>query len=476
MKYKLLSETEVEQIHEASIKILQETGIEVPHQQMLELFKEAGAKVQQDSQIVKIPERLINRSLGQTSKEFTLFGRDSSNKARFGVGARNYNSSAGQAYWKNEEAGKRRKARLQDVAEAASIADGLDKINIVGAMADPPEMDPSYRPIALATTLLKNTTKPITLWFTNSFAAKYVLKVFEIVAGGKKEVAKRPFAYPFLEPVSPLRFNYDGIDILFETCKFPLPVPIGPMAQTGATAPGTLVGTMIQENAEILAGIVITQLINPGTPVMYGGIPHAFDMRSAQIIFGGPEQSLMAVAMSQMGQHYELPVYINVGATDSKQVDAQAGLEAGITLTLGALTDADIFGHLGIAGVDQAASLDMLVMQNELIGYVERLKDGVSFSDYENSLELINSVGLGGSYISKKHTVDNFRKELWFPELLDRSSWESWEKSGRLELKDRCANKRRELLKNHEPKSLSSDVVKELNKVLEAARKELKRG
>ena len=121
------------------------------------------------------------------------------------------------------------------------------------------------------------------------------------MAGTREELELRPPAFPFLEPISPLSFAFDGLDLLFETCKVPLPVPIGPMAQVGATAPGTLAGTLAQENAEILAGICVTQLIRAGTPVCYGGIPHAFDMRTTQLIFAGPEQALMAVAMTQMG-------------------------------------------------------------------------------------------------------------------------------------------------------------------------------
>jgi len=133
--------------------------------------------------------------------------------------------------------------------------------------------------------------------------------------------------YPLLEPVSPLCFPFNGVDLLFETAQLNMPVPIGPMAQMGMSAPATIAGTMAQENAEILAGICITQLIREGTPVCYGGICHAFDMRTTQLIFSGPEQAIFSVAMTQMGKFYGFPVYINVGLTDSKRPDAQAGLE-----------------------------------------------------------------------------------------------------------------------------------------------------
>ncbi|HIE28055.1 TPA: hypothetical protein EYP66_12285 [Candidatus Poribacteria bacterium] len=270
-----------------------------------------------------------------------------------------------------------------------------------------------------------------------------------------------------------MKFPYHGVDLLFETCRYPLPVQIGPMAQVGATAPGALAGTLAQENAEILAGVVLVQLINPGTPICYGGIPHAFDMKTTQMIFAGPEQALMAVAMTQMGKRYGLPVYINVGLTDSKTVDAQAGLEAGITLALGALSGADIFGHLGISGVDQASSLTMLMMQHELIGYIERLMKGIEVSDETLAVDVIAAAAPEGTFLSEMHTVEHFRKELWFPELLDRQFWQAWRESGAKDMMSRCIEKKNEILAEHIPTPLSKETEKDIDKILQSARRNL---
>jgi len=238
------------------------------------------------------------------------------------------------------------------------------------------------------------------------------------------------------------------------------------------SAPGTLIATLAMENAEILAGVCVTQLVRPGTPVCYGGIPHAFDMRTTQVIFAGPEQALMAMAMVQMARRYGLPVYVNAGMTDSKTPDAQAGMEAGITLVLGALAGADIFGHLGICGADQASSLDMLVMQHELIGYVERVMRGIAFEDAEAlGLEVIEQVGPGGSFIDQEHTAAHFRKELWFPQLLDRSFYDEWAGRGKRTLADRCRDKKEQLLREHQPEPLPADVDREIERVLASARK-----
>jgi trimethylamine--corrinoid protein Co-methyltransferase len=243
------------------------------------------------------------------------------------------------------------------------------------------------------------------------------------------------------------------------------------MAQMGLSAPCTIAGTMTVENAEILAGVCITQLIRPGMPVCYGGICHAFDMRSTQMIFCGPEQAIFGVAMTQMGKHYGLPVYINVGLTDSKRPDAQAGMEAGITLALGAAAGADIFGHMGICGVDQAASLDMLVLQNEVIGYVESAMRDLDFSDEALGLDVIEEIGPAGSFIDSMHTVEHFRQELWFPQLLDREYYQAWLDAGGESTEDRCRAKAEELLAGHEAAPVSKELDRALTDIVGAAKR-----
>jgi trimethylamine--corrinoid protein Co-methyltransferase len=245
------------------------------------------------------------------------------------------------------------------------------------------------------------------------------------------------------------------------------------MAQIGATAPGTLVGTLAQENAEILAGICVAQLIKPGLATFYSGIPHAFDMRTTQLVFSGPEQALMSVAMTQMGKHYGLPVGLNVGVTDSKFPDAQAGMEMGINLACGFMAGADVSGALGICGVDQGASLPMLVLQNEAIGYVERIMRGIEISDEAFGLDVIRSVGHDGTFLAELHTVQHFRKELWFPQLLDREYWSNWVEKGASKMHERCIELKDKILREHTPEPLDDDTVKELDKIVGAARRHL---
>jgi trimethylamine--corrinoid protein Co-methyltransferase len=245
------------------------------------------------------------------------------------------------------------------------------------------------------------------------------------------------------------------------------------MAQMGLSAPCSIAGVLAQENAEILAGLCLTQMIRPGMPVCYGGIPHAFDMRTTQMIFSGPEQAIFGVAMTQMGKHYGLPVYINVGLTDSKRPDAQAGLEAAATLALGAAAGADIFGHMGICGVDQATSLDMLVLQDEIIAYVESTMRPLDFSDEALGLDVLESVGPGGTYIDSDHTAGRFRRELWQPRLLDREFFQAWHDAGCVSTEERCTRRKEELLAGHRPEPMPSELERTIDGIVAAARREL---
>ena len=473
MHVEILTKSQIEKIHEKSLEILEKTGFFVPHDEVLNRFKEFGAIVDYKSNIVKISPSLVNELISKATKKFTIYGRDLSKKAEFGKGKRNYNSSAGQAFWIDELGTPRRYPSLNDVETATKFADVLNQINIPGAMSDPMEIPLEWRALSVALTMIKNTTKPITFWYYDRNSAKFLNEMLIILRGDKESAEKFPLFYPLFEPISPLSFPYNGIDLLFETSGLNLPVHIGPMAQMGISAPPTIIGTLTQENAEILAAICITQLIREGMPVCYGGICHAFDMRTSQIIFGGPEQAIYSVAMTQMGKFYEFPVYINAGLTDSKDLDAQAGLESGITLALGASSGADIFGHMGICGMDQGASLDILAMQAEIISYVETINTTLDASDEAFFSDAVNQIGPKGSFLKDRRTAKVIRKELWFPSILDRDGYENWIKNDSLTMKTRCKDFKDESLKKYQPEPLEKSIEEDLEQLFKKAKKEL---
>lgn len=469
----VLSDEQINRIHATSLAILERVGVIVPHEEVLRRFADSGAAVDFKTQHVKIPPDLVTKLVDQAGKQYTLYGRDRARQAEFGRGKRNYNSVGGEAYWVDEPGQARRYASLTDVSTAARMGDALPWINLVGAMADPHELPVSHRCVEVMGALLKNTTKPFIFWYYDRASTKFLVEMMIALRGDEKRASEYPPCAPFLEPISPLRFPFHGIDLLFETARLNLPVPVGPMAQMGMSAPATLAGTMAQENAEILAGVCITQLVREGTPVCYCGVCHAFDMATTQLIFGGPEQAIFGVAMTQIGKRYGFPVEVNTGLTDSKRVDAQAGLESALTLMLSAAAGADQFGHMGISGVDQATSLDMLVFQHEVISFVESVLREIDFSDEALALEEIVAVGPGGTFIDREHTARRFRRELWFPKLLDRRYYQQWLESGASTTEQRCRERREQMRRSHQPEPISPELERALDEIVVAARREL---
>ncbi len=469
----MLKPEQIERIHSASLAILDRVGVVVPHDEVLARFHENGANVDFQCKRVRIPPELVERLVAGAGNRFTIHGRDLAKKAEFGVGKRSYNATAGEAMWVEEPGGGRRYATLADVSTAARFCDALDHVNIAGAMADPCDLDVSFRCVEVAAEMLRNTTKPITFWFHDRASARYLVDMLIAVRGDEAAAERYPLFYPLLEPISPLRFPLNGVDLLFEIARVNMPVHIGPMAQMGLTAPATIAGTLAQENAEVLAGVCVTQLVRPGLPVCYGGICHAFDMRTTQLIFAGPEQAIFGAAMAQMAKRHGLPSYINVGMTDSKRPDAQAGLECGVTLMLGAAAGADIFGHLGISGVDQATLLDMIVLQDEVISYVESALREIDISDEALGLDEVEAVGPGGTFIDRDHTARHFRNELWFPKLLDRDYYQAWLDKGAPSLEDRCRERKEHILRTHQPEPVSPELDRALGEIVASARKSL---
>lgn len=471
---KVLSDDEIKGIHEASLVILHDTGIMVHHEEALKLLGEAGAKIDGGNNIARLPEKLVMDSVAAAGKKYILYGRDPECQVRFGYGEFVLMSSPGQYMWVDSQTKKRRAATAEDARDAIRLGDALENINIVGSMAQPEEIPESWRSVFLTGELVKGTSKPSRCWVYKGQAADYVLEIYRTIAGGEDALRKRPMIEAFMEPISPLQMPRDGLDIVKKFVQAGQPVSIGPMAMTSGTAPGTLAGTLAQENAEILAGVVVTQLLAPGTPVTYGGIPHIMDPRTAICSFGSPEQGLMAVAMVQIARFYGFPVYINVGLTDAKVPDAQAGIEKGTSMLLGALAGADMFGHCGICGTDHGASLSWLVVDNELAGYVKRIIRGFEVSTDKLGTEVVKGVGPKGNFLDQEHTAKHFREELWLcSQLWTRQSFDAWESDGSRSFAERIDDEVQRILAAHKPEPVDEALAEEIVRIIECAKKEL---
>jgi trimethylamine--corrinoid protein Co-methyltransferase len=461
----ILDQPGIQAIHEGSLEILRKTGVHVPDAECLSALAEAGAEVDRSAQTARISARVVENALRQCGKQYTLFGRDPRRVARFGMGDLAFVSSPGQFGWVDRDGGPRRDSTVADMRAAALVGDALEHIDIVGGLAMPLDVAAATRDVFTAAELVKATSKVTHVWVAGGPTLQSILKIYEAVRGGAAEHRRQPMMQGFIEPVSPLRFAPSGLEILKICARKGLPLCFGPMVQAGASGPATLAGTLAVENAEILAGITLAQLFGNGVGICYGGIPHIFDLRTTQISFGAPEQGLMAVAMIQLARHYGLPSYVNVGLSDSKLMDAQSGLERGMSLLLGALAGADTFGHLGIVGPDQAGSLEQLICDNEMAAYVRRTARGFDVNADTIALPVIEEVGIGGTFLGEEHTRAHYRAESWIPTLFDRQRWGPWALSGSKSTWDRAHERSLHLLSHHRPSPIDPSLSLEIDRI-----------
>lgn len=474
LQISILSPEDIQRIQTASLDILDRVGMVIHHAGVLEKLADAGARVDFDSRRVCFPPDLVNWALQQVGKRYILHGRTPNQIARFGYGDHNLISSPGQYAWFDWQTGERRAPVLADTRQAIRVADALPNITIAGAMTVPVDAPEPYRDLLTTAEMVRHTGKPTRCWPVSRQSSRYVLEIYALLAGGKDALRREPMVETFLEPISPLQLPEAGLDILLEYLEYGQPAAVGPMVMASGTGPATLAGTLVQENAEILGGITVIQVLQPGTPVTYGGIPHIMDPRTSICSFGSPEQGLMAAAMVQLGKSYGLPVYVNVNLSDAKLLDAQAGMEKMGSLMLGVASGADLFGHAGILGTDHGGSLPWLVVDNEALAYARRAAGGFTLDDESLAAAVIAETGPGGNYLAHDHTLRHFRRELWVPSRLwTRDSFDGWAQKGCRSMADRAAERVAEILTKHTVTPIDPAVEAEIERIVQAGIREL---
>jgi trimethylamine--corrinoid protein Co-methyltransferase len=256
-----------------------------------------------------------------------------------------------------------------------------------------------------------------------------------------------------------------------EFARHGIPVIIYSEPKAGATAPASLAGTLVVSNCEVLSGVALMQAVNPGAPVIYGSVATLMDMRTGSIAFGSPETGLLAACTTQMARSYGLPNMTPGGRTDSKMPDEQAGYEKMRTALMAALAGASLGNMAGLLESNLVASFEQMVIDDEIIGTIERVNLGVDFDEDALALELIERVGPGGTYISQRHTMDRLRKEHYMPRASDRRYYASWARDGKRTMVDAAREKAKDIIRAHKPcpTGLESEVAEIIAEAQKAA-------
>ncbi len=460
--YQPLTEQQILRIHQASLDVLEHTGVHVENQEALALYQRGGARL--DGQRVYITPHMVSEALDRAPSRVLLTGRDPAHDVVL-EGKRVYAGTGGSPTMiLDPGAVTIRPARLRDLADLARLADALPHCDFITIPLHPTDVPDEDVPVNRFYTCLANSTKHImsnVQGKAGSLAgARQVIEMAGLIAGGRDALVERPIVSCVTSwMVSPLHLDTGVTDILIEWCKYRLPLVLSSAPMAGSTSPVTLAGTLVQLNAEQLSGIVLTQLVQPGTPVLAGYIPGLADMRSGGYVGGAVEFGMMQAAAAQLAHFYRVPIYGSGGMSDSKLPDAQAGYEKMATLLLAAMGGCNFIHHaISMVTNMSVASLEQAVIDDEIVGMVMRALRGVEVSDDSLAVEAIDRVGPGGHYLMDDHTLHFMRPEFYYPHLSDRQNRPAWEATGKQDTRARAIARLEKLLEQHESAPLPADI------------------
>ncbi len=458
-QYKPLSDKEVLKVRRAATTILERIGFEVEDEQALKLFKEAGALVEESR--VRLPSDLIEDMIDKTPKSILLAGREKRHDVIL-EGRDVYMGTGGAALKVIDiDTGMVRNAHLQDVAQLARLVDALDNIHFYVVPVYPTELSIEEVDINTYYHSISNTTKHVQAGVYSVKGIRDVILMSEYIAGGARELRGRPFV-SFITSwmISPLKFNTKVTRFLIEICRQRMPVVLSCAPVAGFTAPVTLAGMIAQIVAEQLAGISLTQLISPVTPVIAGPVPSIADMRTGGYLGGAPEMGLANAAVAQVFHSYNLPVYNSSGMTDSKIPDIQAGIEKAMSLVINALAGSNYIHHAaGLLENMTTVSPEQFVLDNEIIGMTLRVLRGMEVNDKTLAVDVINRVGPGGNFLMDDSTLKNMRDEFYYPsEVISREGREVWESRGGDDALERARKIAIAIMMNHPTKPIDKRI------------------
>lgn len=460
-RFKVFSESEIKDVHEATIYLLEKIGIKIHNKTARQILKDHGAVVDDETIIVKIPRTMVEEAIDKAPSKVILCGREEKNDLIL-EGSNVYLGTGGTVLNTLDlDSGKKRLTGVADVAGYAKLTDALDNIAFFVINCYPNDVKEEEVDINRFFHALKNTSKHVMGGIYTMHGLKSVIEMAEIIAGSKKKLLERPFVSFITLMMSPLLMEITYTDFLIEVARYGLPLatPSEPLA--GANSPVTLAGTIALNNAESLGGLTLTQLINPGTPTLYGSTSSIMDMRTGTYMAGNVESALINAGCAQLAQYYRIPMYGTGGMSDSKTVDAQAGFESANTAMVVALAGCNyIHDAFGLLEFCTTLSYEKMVVDNDSVGMVLRAVKGVEVSETTLALEVIKEVGPGGHFLDHQHTVQHVRNEFYFPSLSDRQQRSIWEEKGSKDACTRAHENARHILETHKPLGFNEDMEK----------------
>jgi trimethylamine--corrinoid protein Co-methyltransferase len=471
VRFSVLSDDQIAEIKQAAFEVMSKVGFSVLHEGARKMLKQAGALVNGEN--VKVPEHVVTECLRTAPKGWTIYDRDG-NRAMEVEGRKSYyGTSTASPRTKDALTGEIHPTRVADIAIGAQVADALENIDWIMPMGSSQDVPPTAADVHEFEAVVTHTTKPIVFIGYTARGVELVFEMASVVAGGLENLQQRPFIIFYPEPISPLVWPADVVDRLFVSADLSLPQIQGPTIQFGATGPVTLAGAVVQGTAEALMCLVMAQLRKPGCPFGLGCNFSIFDMAAGLLSMASPEMSLALAAQAEVAQSFGLPTWGLAGSTDSKVIDAQAGIESTFSILAQGLAGLNLIHDVGYIDNGMACSTAQLVLGNESIGMAKRFIRGIEVNRESLALEVIEKVGPGGHYLDQDHTYDHFKSELWMPDLMARSAYDEWENQGAKDMAARIQDKLEDIIKNHQTPPLADKTLAALGDIKKKGEKEL---
>ncbi|MGA9399053.1 MAG: trimethylamine methyltransferase family protein [Anaerolineaceae bacterium] len=465
----ILSREQVHRVLDDARLLLTKVGTRVQSVEARALLYTVGAEVNKDNDIVHIPDKVVDAALKRTPSTFYLHDRLGKPTIQYGGNNVHFDPGSSGVHILDPDTLEHRPSRTSDLVRVVKVAEMLSQYDAQSTALVCNEVPKTISDLYRLYVVLMLSQKPIV---TGSFSIKTLDVMIEMLAlfsGGRKELAEKPQAVFDVCPTPPLIWSEFGAQNLLDLARAGVPAEMVSMPLAGVAAPVTLLGSITQHAAESLAGITIHQAANAGAPIVWGGAPAIFDMRKGGTPFGAIETAMINAACAQVGQALNLPTHGYLGASDSKVIDAQSGMESISTVMVGALAGINMISGAGMLDFLACQSPEKLVLDSEAITSTKRLINGIS--DFQENIltTFYDGFDFKSDFLKKRITRDLFMSEQSLPtDVIDRDSLRGWQAGGSLDAFQRARERTKQLLKDYRRPELDKKQETELNKLVSA--------
>ena len=473
-RFKVLSDEQVDAVHEASLDILERTGIRFDSEDARKRLLKAGASSHSTRKgVITFPRSLVEDAIRKVPKYGTYYARDPKQDIEYDGEHLFPYAGGGDPKILDLETGRSRLSTYADVEMATRLGDALENNNYASSLVMANDFPSGLVVPKTMEATMRNSTKAVAGYAPNKETVDVLVNMWSCVSGGVEELRRRPIFSLSSSPSSPLTYGENNCEVLIRSLECGIPFCPVPCPICGETGPMTLSGGLAQQNAEILGGIVLMQTVDSSLPVMYSGRVCFMDPRSGRDLWGVPEEALVCVAIVQLAHKYGMISDASGMASDITRWDMQMGLELMMTVLPPALAGAEGLSGIG-GGWEGASSLEMMVIGNEVFNDVFRIMRGIDVDDGRLAVGLIDKVGHMGNFLAQAHTMEHVRNEeirvssLWDKRTSDRAA-----KEGFKPLQETAKDRVRSILKEHVPDPLDRDIESDIERVLRAAQKTL---